>query len=182
MKFIVCPFCKSHLGQDRFPRSRRSGGRVVMLCPTCRRRLAFTIREEEAQASQNNAEKGERNLSGASVETGILLHVIENVFGYDADFILDQGINRVGRYNDKNSILEVPVRTSDPSMDRNHCLITVQKHPSNGLLEAVIMDDDSMTGTFINTRELDPGEKHLLQDGDVITLGATSIIFSQKQL
>ena len=42
------------------------------------------------------------------------------------------------------------------------------------------MDDDSMTGTFVNARELDPGEKRQLSDGDVITLGATSLIFSIK--
>ena len=42
------------------------------------------------------------------------------------------------------------------------------------------MDDDSMTGTFVNARELAPGEKRQLSDGDVITLGATSLIFSIK--
>ena len=35
-----------------------------------------------------------------------------------------------------------------------------------------------MTGTFINTRELMPDERHFLRDGEVITLGATTLIFS----
>ena len=62
-------------------------------------------------------------------------------------------------------------------MDRNHCLIEISLD-DNGKPQTAIWDNDSMTGTFINTRELMPGERHFLRDGEVITLGATTLIFS----
>lgn len=107
------------------------------------------------------------------------LQVVENVFGYSAQFPLYEGLNRIGRYNDRHTEIEVAIRTADPSLDRNQSLLTIEKD-AEGKIVAILMDDDSMTGTFVNARELDPGEKRQLSDGDVITLGATSLIFSIK--
>ena len=42
----------------------------------------------------------------------------------------------------------------------------------------VSSDDDSHVGTFVGGRILEPREWCYLESGDVITLGATSIIFS----
>ncbi len=179
MKFIVCPFCKTRIVTDSFPRGRRTNGHVVMHCPSCKHRLAFTIREEEAR--EDKTETHSNSAQNKNKEVAASLQVIENVFGYAASFNLTEGLNRVGRYNNKYSELEIPIHTADPSMDRTHCLIVVEKDLASSYT-VTIMDNDSMTGTFINSRELLPGEKHQLKDGDVITLGATSILFVENNV
>lgn len=172
MKYIICPYCKRRITEEELRCYERSGGRVVMNCPNCKRRLAFRILEEEPEVC--NSEPAQQ---GVGIPAFAYLKVIENVFGYAQRFPLVEGLNRVGRYNDRFSELEVPIRTNDPSVDRNHCMINVQSTES-GEVQVEIWDNDSMTGTFINTRELMPDEHHLLQEGEVITLGATSIIFT----
>lgn len=174
MKFIVCPFCKARISEDKFPASRKARQRIVMLCPTCMRRLAFTIRtpeEENANHSLETTSEEER------VSTGVSLEVVENRFAFATRFPLFEGGNRVGRYNDKYTDLEVAIRSTDPSMDRIHCTIYVEPSSSNDY-GVYVMDENSLTGTFVNTREVEQGEKCLLHHGDVITLGATTILFS----
>lgn len=174
MKFIVCPFCKARISEDKFPASRKARQRIVMLCPTCKRRLAFTIRTPE---EGNENQSLERTSEEEKIPTEVSLEVVENRFAFAARFPLFEGENRVGRYNDKYTNLEVAICSTDPSMDRIHCTIYVESSSSNAY-DVYVMDDNSLTGTFVNTREVEQGEKRLLNHGDVITLGATSILFS----
>ncbi len=175
-KYIICPYCKKRIEFSVIRKFVDKNNHVKMNCVGCKRELAFTLSlSKEASSTKRDFNK---NKSCQENDPLAILHVVENIFGFSADFPLYEGLNRVGRYNDKHTDIEVAVRTADPSMDRNHTLITIEQ-TKNGVL-AVVMDDDSMTGTFINARELTPGEKYQLKDGDVITLGATSIIFSKK--
>lgn len=175
-KYIICPYCKKRIEFELIRVSMDKNRHVSMPCPGCKRRLAFTLQDErtkEVRQTTKQTARGDQELQPLAI-----LHVVENVFGFAADFPLYAGLNRVGRYNDKHTDLEVAIRSADPSLDRNHTLITVEE-TSEGVV-SIIMDDDSMTGTFLNARELTPGEKHRLEDGDVITLGATSLIYSEK--
>ena len=174
MKFIVCPFCKIRISEAEFPASRRGKQRVVMLCPSCKRRLAFTIRREEEDEKDLLTEE---EALEQRITTNATLEVVENRFAFSAQFPLFDGANRVGRYNDKYTPLEVAIRSTDPSMDRIHCTIYAETTP-DGELHVFVMDENSLTGTFVNTREVEQGEKCELHHGDVITLGATSILFS----
>lgn len=178
MRFIVCPYCKVHIKESDFPPSRQRRDRIVMACPSCKNRLAFTIRRPEADPPPEVvASFG----SEASLEeTTGRLEVVENRFAYGSEFVLRMGENRIGRYNDKYTALEVAIRTTDPSMDRFHCTLIAEKTTSGGF-NFFLIDNNSLTGTFVNTREIEQGEKCLLQSGDVITLGATSILFSIKK-
>lgn len=178
MKYILCPYCKKRLGASWIRSVLDKNGHVDTLCPGCHRRLAFSLRKPESsiQTEETSTPHAHRHEESQPLA---YLQVVENVFGFAAQFPLYEGLNRIGRYNDRHTDIEVAIRTADPSLDRNQSLLTIEKNDEREAV-AIIMDDDSMTGTFVNARELDPGEKHQLSDGDVITLGATSLIYSVK--
>ena len=87
---------------------------------------------------------------------------------------LSEGDNMFGRYN-KGTVISHPIETSDPSMDRRHCIINV-KRGYNGELTYTIRDNQSVTGTFVMNRILGNRERLLIEDGAIITLGATTLI------
>ena len=118
-----------------------------------------------------------RARSGTSV--GHII-VVENVFGYKQLFPLYVGVNAIGRRN-KDTATDIPIITSDPSMDRHHAIIKVTEGRT-GKLRFAVVDDDSRVGTFLAGELLAPKEWRYLQPGDVLTLGATSIIFSDEPL
>ena len=178
MKYILCPYCKKRLEATWIRSVLDKNGHVDTPCPGCHRQLAFTLRPPKA-SKQTEGKSADRLNKREEGQPLAYLQVVENVFGYSAQFPLYEGLNRIGRYNDRHTEIEVAIRTADPSLDRNQSLLTIEKD-KQGNVVAILMDDDSMTGTFVNARELDPGEKHQLSDGDVITLGATSLIFSIK--
>ena len=105
---------------------------------------------------------------------------MENVFGYKQLFPLYVGMNAIGRRN-KDTSTDIPIITGDPSMDRHHALIRVTEGRT-GQLRFAVSDDDSRVGTFLAGELLAPKEWRYLQPGDVLTLGATSIIFSDEPL
>ncbi|MBQ7426113.1 MAG: FHA domain-containing protein, partial [Prevotella sp.] len=65
--------------------------------------------------------------------------------------------------------------TVDPSVDLNHCTITVSRD-KQGRLKYTLKDNNSNTGTFVDNVELSPRERRIIEDGTLFTLGATSII------
>lgn len=174
MGFIVCPFCKVHIQESAFPTSGRKQGRVVMLCPNCKRRLAFTLLGEKQEPCREPSSDMEGN-SVPKRHAGARLEVVENRFVYKATFPLSEGENRIGRYNDKHTDLEVAIHTTDPSMDRIHC--TLFAEPEGDGFTYYVEDNNSLTGTFVNTKEVEQGEHRKLSHGDVLTLGATTLLF-----
>lgn len=180
MKFIICPFCKSRINASQFPASRRGRQHIVMLCPSCKRKLAFTIREQDLPNDKATDVK-DTITNSDKILAPYEISVVENRFTYNATFPLFVGSNWIGRYNDKYTSLEIPIHTSDPSMDRTHCAITVEALPDEEYI-VTIADNNSLTGTFVNTKEVEQGEQRLLHNGDVITLGATTLLFQKCKL
>jgi pSer/pThr/pTyr-binding forkhead associated (FHA) protein len=84
------------------------------------------------------------------------------------------GENVIGRYQKGNRI-NTPFETVDPSVDLTHCAITVSRN-KRGQLQYVLRDLNSNTGTFVDNVELQQGERRIIDDGSLFTLGATSII------
>ena len=79
-----------------------------------------------------------------------------------------------GRYQKGNRI-NTPFETVDPSVDLTHCAINVSRN-KRGQLQYVLRDLNSNTGTFVDNVELQQGERRIIEDGSLFTLGATSII------
>ena len=87
---------------------------------------------------------------------------------------LRMGDNIIGRYQKGNPI-NTPFETVDPSVDLNHCTITVSRD-KHGNLKYTLKDNNSNTGTFVDNVELSQKERRLIENGTLFTLGATSII------
>ena len=157
MKKIICPKCDHPVVFDDsdYP----IGQAVVFECEGCRK--SFTIR-----AGEDNIEEVEEDLGH--------LVVIENCFGFKQPLHLKMGDNIIGRYN-KGTEITLPIETKDRSMDRRHCIVNV-KRDAFGELTYTIRDNRSVVGTFVMNRILGDRERMLIEDGAIITLGATTLI------
>ena len=84
------------------------------------------------------------------------------------------GDNVIGRYQ-KGNPANCTFETVDPSVDLNHCTITVSRD-KKGNLKYTLKDNNSNTGTFVDNVEVTQRERRVISDGTLFTIGATSII------
>lgn len=157
MKKIICPKCDHPIVFD--DKDYPLGQAVVFECEGCRK--SFTIRVGESQIENN-----EENLGH--------IVVVENTFGFKQILNLKEGDNIIGRYN-KGTEITLPIETKDRSMDRRHCIVNVKRN-ALGNFVYTIRDNRSVTGTFVMNRILGNKERLQIEDGAIITLGATTLI------
>ena len=100
--------------------------------------------------------------------------VIENVFGFKQVLPLQEGDNVIGRRCIGTEI-NVPIETSDMSMDRRHCIINVKRN-KQGEIVYTLRDAPSLTGTFLNNEILGDRDRVRIEDGAIVTIGATTFI------
>lgn len=168
MKRVRCPKCDHYNTFDET--LYKEGQSLVFECENCRKQFRIRIGTSKLAATQKDADrKKEVNDIGFGSIT-----VVENVFGYRQNFALQEGENIIGRYNPGDNIT-IPIDTNDRSMDRRHCVITV-KRESTGEISYTLRDFPSLTGTFLFNRILGDRERVNIEDGAIITLGATTII------
>lgn len=168
MKRIICPKCDNYItfNETRY----KEGQTLVFVCDHCKKQ--FAIRLGRTRLKEKNSRQ-EAEKQSETCTTGSIV-VIENVFGYKQVFPLKPGDNLIGRKNKDNDI-DIPIETSDPSMDRRHCYINVSKN-KQGETVYKLRDNDSITGTFLQNTLLGPKDNIIIEDGAIFTLGATSII------
>ena len=157
MSKIICPKCDHAIDFDAS--CYKEGQSLVFECEHCRK--SFTIRIGENKDDIETEDFGH-------------IVVIENTFCYKQVIPLHEGDNLFGRYN-KGTVISNPIETSDPSMDRRHCIINVKRGYAGELIYT-IRDNQSVTGTFVMNRILGNRERLLIEDGAIITLGATTLI------
>lgn len=157
MKKIFCPKCDHPIAFDdsNYP----TGQSLVFECEECRK--SFTIRIGDKQYEDIEEDLGH-------------ITVIENCFGLKQTLVLKEGDNIIGRYN-KGTDVTLPIETKDRSMDRRHCIINVKRDISGNIVHT-IRDNRSITGTFVMNRILGDRERARIEDGAIITLGATTLI------
>ena len=158
MKRVRCPKCDNYFPFD--DTRYQAGQSLVFQCPHCGKQ--FGIRIGTPKQENNDAPN-----------VGSIV-VIENVFHYKQVIPLRMGDNTIGRYQKANAI-NTPFETVDPSVDLNHCTITVSRD-KKGRLRYTLRDNNSNTGTFVDNVELAQGERRIIEDGTLFTIGATSII------
>lgn len=169
MKRVRCPKCDNYIAFDETQYVQ--GQSLMFECDKCRRKFSIRIGTSRLDATQKDANKAkETNDEGFGSVT-----VVENVFGYRQSFALHEGENVIGRHNRGDNV-DIPIETTDRSMDRRHCIINVKREP-DGTLSYSLRDFPSLTGTFLFNRILGDRERAFLEDGAVITLGATTLIF-----
>ena len=156
MKKIICPKCDHPIDFDAS--GYDEGQSLVFECEHCRKSFTVRIGEDEEVETE---------------ELGYLV-VVENRFCFKQVLPLQEGDNLIGRYN-KGTIVTLPIETSDPSMDRRHCIVNVKRGYGDELIYT-IRDNRSVTGTFVMNRILGDKERLRIEAGAIITLGATTLI------
>lgn len=170
MKRVRCPKCDNYI---TFDETRYEAGQsLVFKCDQCGKEFGIRmgvskLRQTQKEENATNQELTEGSSCGSIV-------VIENVFHYKQVIPLQMGDNVIGRYQKGNPI-NTPFETVDPSVDLNHCTITISRD-KHGELRYTLSDNNSNTGTFVGDIELKPRERRIIHDGTLFTLGATSII------
>ncbi len=174
MKKVRCPKCNSY---TLFDETRyQPGQRLVFVCSECNKQFAI---KAPFPAPSKGGESCEADrwftppLEGTGEALGAII-VVENAFHYRQEIPLEMGDNVFGRYVHGTNINK-PIETVDPSVDTRHCIIRVQRG-KDGQLQYILRDAPSGTGTFCMNEILRDQDRIRLQDGSVITIGATTLI------
>lgn len=178
MKRVRCPKCDQYITFDET--RYEPGQKLVFQCPDCGKQFGIRIgtsklkqtQKEETQSLNQQTEMPDDSDFGSIV-------VIENVFHYKQILPLQMGENQIGRYQKGNPI-NTPIETVDPSVDLLHCTITVSRD-KRGRLKYELKDGPSYTGTFVDNVILGDRERRIINDGQLFTIGATSIILRTPQ-
>ena len=142
----------------------------MFVCEHCKKE--FGIRIGKSKLANKHEEKTVDE-NAYSEEYGSIV-VIENTFAFKQVIPLDLGRNEIGRYI-KGTNINKPIETRDPSVDTFHCVITVKKSKS-GKLQYILQDAPSETGTFYMNEILRDVDRIIMEDGAIITIGATTLI------
>ena len=174
MKRVRCHKCDNYITFDETKYS--AGQSLVFKCDQCGKEFGIRIGVSKLRNTQKE-ENAELNTDGQrstdEAPCGCIV-VIENVFHYKQVIPLRMGDNVIGRYQKGNPV-NTPFETVDPSVDLNHCTLTVSRD-KRGQLRYTLSDNISNCGTFVGDVELQPRERRIIEDGTLFTLGATSII------
>ena len=173
MKRVRCPKCDSYVVFDETKYSE--GQSLVFVCEHCKKE--FGIRIGKSKLASKHEEKI-LNENAYSEEYGSIV-VIENAFAFKQVIPLDLGRNEIGRYL-KGTNINKPIETRDPSVDTFHCVITVKKS-KNGQLQYILQDAPSETGTFYMNEILRDVDRINMEDGAIISIGATTLILRKAK-
>ncbi|MCR5569586.1 MAG: FHA domain-containing protein [Paludibacteraceae bacterium] len=158
MKKIRCPKCDDFIIFDE--KTIDMENVVVFKCQHCGKSFKVKFKRKNKDEEADEPDFGS-------------LVVVENIFAHKQVFKLHLGDNVVGRRNPGDSI-DCPIVTTDPSMDREHCVVNVSE--KNGNLVFRIRDCNSNTGTFVMNVEVTKKEQRIIHNSDIISLGATTLI------
>ncbi len=174
MKRVRCPKCDHFI---QFDETKYANGQsLVFVCDNCQKQFGIRIGVSKLRALQKEENKGLASALSEEQQAENAGHVVavENVFGFRQEHPLHLGDNIIGRRN-KGDEIDIPVETNDPSMDRRHCILNVKRGKSGNLIYT-LRDNDSITGTFLMNEILGPKDRIRIEDGAIITLGATTLI------
>lgn len=173
MKRVRCPKCENYLTFDETQYTE--GQSLVFVCEHCKKQFAIRLGKTQIQATHKEEKLNEDEFKEAFGN----ITVIENVFGFKQVLPLREGDNIIGRRCVGNNI-QVPIETSDMSMDRYHCVINVKRN-KQGELIYTLRDAPSLTGTFLNNEILGDKERVRIEEGAIVTIGATTFILHTRQ-
>lgn len=168
MKRVRCPKCDNYITFDETQYA--PGKSLVFQCSACGKEFGIRI----GVSKLRNTQKDEMLDEQTNAQKYGSIVVIENVFHYKQVIPLCMGDNIIGRYM-KNSGINCPIETRDPSIDMTHCTINVSRD-KRGALIYILRDGPSYTGTFVGNDILGDRERRIITDGTLFTIGATSIV------
>jgi pSer/pThr/pTyr-binding forkhead associated (FHA) protein len=168
MKRVKCPKCDNYTVFDETKYA--DGQSLIFVCEHCKKE--FGIRIGKSKLSNKHEEKT-LDEQAYSQDFGSIV-VVENRFAFKQVIPLDFGENEFGRYI-RGTNINKPIDTRDPSIDTFHCAITVRRN-KKGKLQYILRDAPSDTGTFYMNEILRDADRINLEDGAIITIGATTLI------
>lgn len=168
MKRIRCPKCENYLTFDETKYTE--GQSLVFECEHCKKQFSIRLGKTKMQVPQKEEKPDEEEFKEAFGN----ITIIENVFGFKQVLPLQEGDNIIGR-RCVGTVINVPIESSDMSMDRRHCVINVKRN-KQGELIYTLRDAPSLTGTFLNNEILNDRDRIRIEDGAIVTIGATTFI------
>ena len=168
MKRIRCPKCENYLTFDETKYTE--GQSLVFVCENCKKQFSIRLGKTKMKAPQKEENPDETEYKEAFGN----ITVIENVFGFKQVLPLQEGDNKIGR-RCVGTVINVPIETSDMSMDRNHCVINVKRN-KQGKLVYTLRDAPSLTRDILNNEILGDKDRVRIEDGAIVTIGATTFI------
>lgn len=168
MKRVRCPKCESYITFDETKYSE--GQSLVFVCPECKKQFSIRLGKSKVTPPRKEEKPDETAFKDAWGN----ISVIENVFGFKQVLPLSEGDNVIGR-RCVGTTINVPIETSDMSMDRRHCIINVRRNKQGGLVYT-LRDAPSLTGTFLFNEILQDKDRIRIEDGAIVTIGATTFI------
>lgn len=169
MKRILCPKCENYLSFDET--KYKEGQSLVFVCEHCGKQFSIRLGKTKMKAARK--EEKTEDSTATRFEFGSIT-VVENVFGYKQVLPLQEGDNVIGR-RCVGTVINTPVETGDMSMDRRHCIVNVRRN-KQGTITYTLQDAPSLTGTFLKNELLGNKDRIRIEDGAVITIGATTLI------
>lgn len=174
MKRIRCPKCDEAI---LFDETQYAPGRTLIFeCPSCHKQFRLRIKGESP--TQETPNVSANTLNPEEEEDNRMVYatviVVENAFQLRQEIPLYEGDNIVGRHVPGTNA-NAAFKTVDPSVDTTHCVFTVKVRPS-GRVDILLRDAPSNTGTFVGDHLLGRKETLSLADGDIITIGAATLI------
>lgn len=168
MKRVRCPKCDTYIVFDETQYSE--GQSLVFVCSGCKKEFKIRIGKSKLTGIHQERQIDEQQYSK---NYGSII-VVENQFAFKQIIPLNLGDNEFGRYV-KGTNINKPIETCDPSVDTFHCAIKVEKK-KNGGYRYILRDAPSETGTFYMNDILKDVDRVYLEDGAIITIGATTLI------
>ena len=168
MKRVLCPKCDNYITFDETKYTE--GQSLVFICEHCKKQFSIRIGKSKLKATRKEEVLDEQ----ANNEDFGSIVAVENVFGYKQVLPLKEGDNLIGRRS-KGTDVDTSIETSDPSMDRRHCVINVKRN-KQGELIYTLRDNQSITGTFLLNDILGDKDRVRIEEGAIITIGATTLI------
>lgn len=156
MKKVLCPKCDNNVSFDE--KRYEEGRSLFFVCPYCGKKFSIQT---------SGTEKDETPDFGH-------IAVLENAYCYRQELPLFPGDNIIGRRS-KGTEIQVPVESSDTSMERQHCIINVSVN-KQGKMIYTLRDFPSISGTFLRHELLNRKERVILENGAIISVGATTFI------
>ena len=169
MKRVKCPKCDNYLVFDET--KYNEGQALVFRFGQCKKEFGIRIGQSKLAAIHEEKTLDEHQYDG---QLGAVT-VVENKFAFKQVIPLQMGDNYFGRYL-KGTDINKPIITSDPSVDTFHCVINVRRDKNGGLVYT-LRDAPSNTGTFVMDTLLRDNERRVIKEGDIISIGATTLIF-----
>ncbi len=167
MKRVRCPKCDNYTVFDET--KYEQGQSLVFVCQHCKKEFGIRIGKSAMTGIHQERHLDEREFDK---NYGSII-VVENAFAFKQVIPLELGINEFGRYI-KGTRINKPIDTRDPSIDTFHCTITVEN--VKGKIKYILRDAPSDTGTFYMNTILRNSDRIEIQDGAIITIGATTLI------